>query len=415
SLEYGNPNMRSSFREQAGPIYTGLADMLLRRADREKGLESEQSDMRQARSAVELLKSAELEDYFQDKCAQLYKEQQQDIDALARQYKAAIVYIIPLADRTELLVTLPDGLRRFRSPVNSNHLAKTVHEFREMLEKRTTNEYRIPARQIYDWLIAPVAAELKRQNVKTLVFVPDGALRTIPMAALIDEKGKFLIESYPVAVTPGLSLMPPQPIDRQDTIVLRTGLSMSKQGFPELDFVPGELARIGHLYGGKNLLNRTFTAANVTRAMQNTPYTIVHIASHGEFRGDSKRTFLLTFDNRINLHDLEMLIEPSKFAGRPVELLMLSACQTAKGDDRAALGLAGVAVKAGARSAVATLWSVNDEASSQLVNAFYTQLHDHPDISKAEALRRAQMKIIAGKIYSHPAYWSAFLLIGNWQ
>ena len=250
--------------------------------------------------------------------------------------------------------------------------------------------------------------------MQTLVFVPDGPLRTIPMAALVDGNGKFLIEKYPMAITPGLSLMPPQAIDRQNTVVLRSGLSESKQGFPELKFVPEELNRIGALYGGHDLLNDTFTARNVNSALKETPYTIVHIASHGEFRSDSKETFLLTFDNRIDLHELEMLIEPSKFAGRPVELLMLSACQTAKGDDRAALGLAGVAVKAGARSAVATLWSVNDQASSQLVTQFYSELHDHPEISKAEALRRAQVKLISGKTYSHPAYWSPFLLIGNW-
>ena len=166
--------------------------------------------------------------------------------------------------------------------------------------------------------------------MQTLVFVPDGPLRTIPMGALSDPDGVFLIQKYPVAVTPGLSLMPPKASDRKDTVVLRGGLSVAKPGFPELQFVPGELNRIGGLFGGKDLLNGNFTAGNITREMENKPYTIVHIASHGEFRSDAKETFLLTYDDRINLHDLEMLIEPSKFAGRPVELLTLPACQTAK-------------------------------------------------------------------------------------
>ena len=126
SLEYGNSNMRSSFREQAGQVYVGLEDLLLSRAESHKGTPDEQQDMRQARDTAELLKSAELEDYFQDKCAQLYREQQQDIDAIARQHQAAIIYIIALPDRTELLVTLPDGLHRFRSPVTADQLAKTA-------------------------------------------------------------------------------------------------------------------------------------------------------------------------------------------------------------------------------------------------------------------------------------------------
>jgi CHAT domain-containing protein len=414
SLQYGNPNMRSSFSEQAGPAYMGLADLLLLRAAGEAGTPAADRDMRCARDTSELLKSAELEDYFQDKCAQLYRQQQQDIDAIAREHRAAIIYIIPLANRTELLVTLPGGLQRFSSPVTATQLAKTARAFRASAEQRTTNEFAPLSRQLYQWLIAPLEGELQRQAIQTLVFVPDGALRAVPMAALADANGKFLIEKYPIAITPGLSLMPPRAMDRRNAMILRCGLSVSKQGFPELKFVPEELSRIGGLYGGQDLLNTSFTGPNINHALKQTPYTIVHIASHGEFRSDSKETFLLTFDDRINLHDLEMLIEPCKFAGRPVELLMLSACQTASGDDRAALGLAGVAVKAGARSAVATLWSVNDEASSQLVMQFYSELHDQPDISKAEALRRAQIKLISGKTYAHPAYWSPFLLIGNW-
>jgi CHAT domain-containing protein len=91
----------------------------------------------------------------------------------------------------------------------------------------------------------------------------------------------------------------------------------------------------------------------------------------------------------------------------------LSACETAMGDDQAALGLAGVAIKAGARSALATLWSINDRASSALVMEFYRQLGDS-SVSKAVALQRAQLKMLADSAYDHPAYWSPFLLLNNW-
>lgn len=96
-----------------------------------------------------------------------------------------------------------------------------------------------------------------------------------------------------------------------------------------------------------------------------------------------------------------------------MELLTLSACQTAAGDDRAALGLAGVAVKAGARSALATLWFINDQATALLITEFYHQLRD-PDLSKAKALQRAQLILLNDRRYQHPGYWSPFLLIGNW-
>jgi CHAT domain-containing protein len=97
----------------------------------------------------------------------------------------------------------------------------------------------------------------------------------------------------------------------------------------------------------------------------------------------------------------------------PIELMVLSACQTAEGDDRAALGLAGMAIRSGARSTLATLWAVNDESTAALMTQFYQEL-SNADLSKAEALRLAQIKILQNPEFSHPYYWSPFVLIGNW-
>jgi len=141
---------------------------------------------------------------------------------------------------------------------------------------------------------------------------------------------------------------------------------------------------------------------------------VVHIASHGKFDKDPRKTFLLTYDGKLTMNDLEQLIGMSKFRKEPVELLTLSACQTAAGDDRAALGLAGVALKAGARSAIATLWFINDEATSELVADFYRQQSVNPSFSKAQALQQAQINMLKQEQYKHPAYWAPFLLIGNW-
>ena len=102
-----------------------------------------------------------------------------------------------------------------------------------------------------------------------------------------------------------------------------------------------------------------------------------------------------------------------RYRDEPLELLTLSACETAAGDDRAALGLAGIAVKAGARSALATLWYINDQASSELVAEFYRQLKK-PGMSRGKALQLAQLKLLNDPRYKHPCYWAPFLLINNW-
>jgi CHAT domain-containing protein len=94
-------------------------------------------------------------------------------------------------------------------------------------------------------------------------------------------------------------------------------------------------------------------------------------------------------------------------------LLVLSACETATGDKQATLGLAGIAVRAGARSTLASLWTVGDEATAELMTSFYRELKDS-DITKAEAIRRAQQKVLQNEAFSHPYYWSAFILLGNW-
>ena len=185
------------------------------------------------------------------------------------------------------------------------------------------------------------------------------------------------------------------------------------QGFAPLPHVATEIASIQQRLGGTVLANEGFNAAAVRGALSEVPYSVVHIASHGQFSANPEESFLLTYDGRLNMDALQQSMAMTNLRTRPVELLALSACQTAAGDDRAALGLAGVAVKAGARSALATLWFVNDEASAQLVAAVYEALAGGK-VSKAQALRQAQLRLLRERRYGHPAYWSPYLLIGNW-
>jgi CHAT domain-containing protein len=221
-----------------------------------------------------------------------------------------------------------------------------------------------------------------------------------------------LIERYAMATTPSLSLTAPLPLPHTHLSVLLSGLTQSVQHFPALPNVEQELNNIHEQYGGTVLKDAGFQLDAVTSMMAKTPYRIIHIASHGQFDRDPNKTFLLTYDGKMTMNFLEQVISAGKFRDEPVELLTLSACQTAVGDDRAALGLAGVAVKAGARSALASLWFINDQASSQLVSLFYQQLLKTQ--SKAQALRQAQLQLLADSRYQHASYWAAFLMIGNW-
>jgi CHAT domain-containing protein len=411
SLGYGNAPARRSFREAEGPLYFELADLLLQQAKSATDPKREQELLLEARDTVEQLKTVELEEYLCDDCVNVQRAKTRAIEAVDEH--TAVVYLIPLATRTEVLVGLTSGLKRFTLDVGADALTAEVRLLRRNLETRTTYAYLTQAQQLHDWLIKPIRELLTENHINTLVVVPDGALRTIPFASLHDGK-KFLIQDFAVAVAPGLSLVEPRPLERGKARLLLNGLSEPVQGFPPLNFVPGELRSIGPLYSSETLLNQKFTLKSLKRQLTDEQYSIVHIASHGQFDRDVRKTFVLTYDTKLTLNDLEALIRPSQYRGQPVELLVLSACQTAAGDDRAALGLAGVAVKAGARSALATLWFVNDQSTSALISEVYEQLRQTPSVSKARALQAAQIKLLGDRRYRHPCYWSPYLIIGNW-
>lgn len=405
---YGTPQI--SFRESVEPIYFGFVDLLLQHSASMNKREQVEPLLMEAREAVELLKVAELRDYFQDECMGAARFRITRLDVVSK--TAAVIYPVVLSDRTELLLSLPTGLKRFSIPIRADVLTQEIRKFRQKLEKRTTREYLPHAQKLYDWLIRPLEPDLMSLTTDTLVFVPDGPLRSIPMAALHDGK-QFFITKYAIAITPGLNLTDPKPVKRENIKVLSAGLTDSVQGFPPLPSISNELHAIQGLYGGTPLLNRNFLNSNLEKELRNKKFTIMHIASHGWFEGDVKKSFLLTFDGKLTMDQLEQYVGLFKFRDDPLELLALSACETAAGDDRAALGLAGIAIKAGARSALATLWYINDQASSELVAEFYRQLQD-PSVSRAIALKRAQLKLLNDRSYQHPGYWSPFLLINNW-
>lgn len=409
-LTVGYGPQPTSFRESIGPVYFELVDLLLQRAAAGQGREAIGVYLVEAREAVELFKAAELRDYFRDDCVDTTLAKVATLEQAS--HGAAIIYPIILPDRVELLISIGQRLKSVVVPISAERLTNEVRQFRVKLEKRTTREYLPHAQRLYDWLIRPLEPDLDAAKPDTLVFVPDGALRTIPMAALHDGK-QFLISKFPLGITPGLRLTDPRPIRREQVRMLAVGVTEAVQGFPALPNVAAELEMLQKTFRTTTLLNRDFLAANFEQALKTQPFTMVHVASHGQFDADVADTFLLTFDEKVTMDRLDRFIGVFKFRDEPLELLTLSACDTAAGDDKAALGLAGIAIKAGARSAMATLWQVHDVVAAELVASFYKELLD-PSVSRAAALQRAQVKILRDPRYEHPGFWSPFLMINSW-
>jgi CHAT domain-containing protein/Tfp pilus assembly protein PilF len=398
------------FQRIIGPVFRELADILLRRASTLQDKQAAQRDLLEVRSTLEKLKQAEVAQYFRDDCV----AQSSGTTLLdSAPDKTAIIYPVLLPDRTELLVSLHGSLEQYTIPVSLPDLTAAVRDFRQKIEVFDPAEGYMPqARRLYDWLFAPLEDSLQREDVHLLVIVPDGPLRTIPISALHDGK-KFLIEKYAIVTTPGLTLTSAHPLSRVDVKVLASGLTEAAQGFSSLPNVAAELESIQSVFPTTRIQDRSFKTANVEQEVSQGAFSIVHFATHGHFDSDYSKSFLVTYDGKITMDGLQDSVSGRRYIKEPLELLVLSACETATGNDRAALGLAGVGLKAGARSVVASLWSISDESTAMLVSEFYDQLKDMNN-TRAEALRAAQLTLLKQQRFRHPYFWAPFLLIGNW-
>ncbi|MCS5638217.1 MAG: CHAT domain-containing protein [Myxococcota bacterium] len=412
---WGGSLRPSSFQSDAAPVYYALIDLLLRQAEAQAGPapggDAEQASLRQARDTAEQLRAAELRDYFQDDCVDALRAKLTGLESVSS--SALVIYPIALPDRLVVLVGLPSGvLEQYATPVGRAQVEQEARSLRRQLGNRATRRYRAHARTLYDWLIRPMEARLDTAGVDTLVFVPDGALLSIPMATLYDGN-QFLVERFALGLTPGLELTDPRPMNPDHVLALIGGVSQGIDGFSPLPNVVPEVRAVSELTRGEVMLDEQFSREALRTALAEKPFSLVHLATHAEFSSRGEGGFLLAWDGRISLDELASDIGLFRFRDEPLELLTLSACDTAQGDDRAALGLSGIAIKAGARSALGTLWSINDPAAESLVTAFYRALLVD-GVSRAEALRRAQRGLLAQDAYRHPVYWAPFILIGSW-
>ncbi len=400
-----NPEVQFSFREQVEPIYREFVGLLV------GGANPTQTDLQRARQVVESLQVAELDNFFQDACAETKPQLIDDLDR-----SAAVIYPILLPDRLTVIVSIPgQPLLHYSTAITRSDLEATLRDLRLALQPGAfPDEYLASSQWLYDLLIRPAAASLAQHQIQTLVFVLDGYLRNVPMAVLNDGQ-QFLMEQYNLALTPGLQLLASQPLGQIPVQTLMGGLAEGRQGFSPLPAVEGEIVQIKATVPAAVLFNQTFTRENLQAQITQQAFPIVHLATHGQFSSQAEDTFILTWDDRISVKQLDQLLR-SRTQGKknPLELLVLSACETARGDDRAALGLAGVAVRSGARSTLATLWQVNDVSTAEFMAYFYQEL-TKPGMTKAKALRNAQLALKQDPDFQNPFFWAPFILVGNWQ
>ncbi|MBW4469808.1 MAG: CHAT domain-containing protein [Stenomitos rutilans HA7619-LM2] len=470
-LAIASRDFQFDFRDTVEPIYRELTALYLNQATNQQKQAQRQpeSDQRDRKSkggpavtfaplttvesaleTIDHLRLAELQNYLGEDCT---------LNTIAKPItvidpKTAVLSSVILGEQVAVILTLPLPNQQFRSqvrwlPANAQTVTTTINDLRRRLEKRSdlAGTYQEPSQQVYDWLIRPFTQDLQAAHIETLVFIQDGILRSVPMAALYDGN-QFLVEQYAIASTLSLTLIDPLPLDRASLRVLGFGLTKpatvdGPTFFAPLSYVKGEIDNIeAAIPGSKGLLDDAFTLDRVQQELTHNAYPIVHLATHARFGIDARDTFLVTgkkvregrgekgeaygkteptqpstpmpaFNEKLTMNALYQMLR-SVGQERVLELLTLTACETAVGSDRDALGIAGISLQAGAKSAVASLWQVDDAATAQLITHFYQALKQ--GMSRAKALQTAQKTWLqqhSGDRH-HPGYWAALILVGNW-
>jgi CHAT domain-containing protein len=393
----------------------------------------ERGDIAEGIQEIEQGWKRQFEDYYQGKLSNNTLNLDQIAKALAKNYrktgqKSALIYAVPTPNHLELVLITPEGPPIYRRVKDANRPALTA--MAKILRNEVTNTgasgttYLPAAQTLYQWMIAPLSPDLEARHINALIFCLGNGLRSLPVAALHNGQ-QFLVEQYGLSLIPAFNLMDRRSSRLQNVQVLAMGASEFKDKSALLPGVPLELSSIvGKPLKGERWLNQDFTLANLKARREIYPFEIVHLATHAQFSpGDVSQSYLQFWDDRLSLnHFKELGLRSPK-----VQLLVLSACQTALGDTKAELGFAGIAVQSGSKAALASLWAVSDIGTLKLMSEFYRQLPSAP--TKIEALRQAQIAMLRGTLasptalpasadsknvdYRHPYYWSAFTLVGN--
>ncbi|MGR8935726.1 MAG: CHAT domain-containing protein [Gammaproteobacteria bacterium] len=455
-------NGRSSFRDTLAPAYLELAELLFAKAAKSPDTQR-QALLQEAQTTVELIKKSELEDYFQSRC----ELPSRPLAADALPPGVAVLYPVIFPQHVDMLLLTRDGLQHFSRPIAQSELQAGIRELAGHL-RNYDDRYPAQARKLYDLLIRPAANLLHAQRIDKLIYIPDGPLRLIPLSALYDG-AHYVLEDYAVTVSPGLSVAAAHGITQSADNILLAGLSEPGEVVKELPEnllqgllltssspqtrrgafarafsrdasglhgaelrallddssvirklqqnlqLPSVAAEIDGLSKqwkqSRQLMNETFTLQNFSDELHDRSYRIVHIASHGFFGGTEQNSFIMTYDRILDMKRFDALLNSGSNRRRSPDLITLSACHTAEGDDRSPLGISGVAIKAKVKNVLGSLWPVSDAATARLMEHFYRNLLI--GLSKAEALRQAQLTLLKSKNFAAAPFWAPFILVGS--
>ena len=368
-------DLQFSFRDRIEPVYRELVALLLK-----DGEKTPDTDLKTARDLIESLQVAEIEDFLHQGCLDKYTVQLDKIDR-----SAVVIYPIVLPDRIAVIASIPGQTKPkyYSSKISAKEVEATINDLHTKIILSETdfgNEERLAfeqqSKRVYDLVLTPrLVKDLQQTNAKTLVFVLDGILRNLPMSVLYDGN-KYLVEKYNLALTPGLQLVPPQSSRNQSQRqALLGGISEQQGTFPPLAQVKPELEAIAKLLPSEQLINSQFNNQLISNNLNRGSSQIVHFATHGAFSSKPEDTYLKTWNDRLDLNQLSSLLRNRGIrSGREIDLLVLTACYSAQGDNRATLGLAGVAIQSRAKSTVASLWKSDDIATPILITDFYQHL-----------------------------------------
>jgi CHAT domain-containing protein len=410
-----NSDFQFSFRDNIEPLYRELTTLLLQLPD--------QNSLNQAIETTDDLQLTELENFLR---CDLSKSKKIDTEIDNLDKNVVFIYPIVLKDGLEIVYKTPGASFKHISTgkdqkISHEQVEKTVKDLQiALVHPSQEDKVKKYGSMLYTWLIQPIKSEIGNVLTpdKTLVFVLDGDLKNIPMSVLYSGK-HYLIEEYALSIVPSRSLFESRPRQKRLDVLLagisKAQINIDGKKYKELKFVEKELKDIQSVIKSSHqpILDDKFTKEEFEKQISKFP--IIHIATHGAFSSDPNETYILAWGERIRGKEIEKVTQVSNFTSesRGINLLILSACETAQGNRRATLGLAGIAAKSRVRSTIATLWQVNDPSTALFMKNFYQELQNNHDISLAKALQSVQVKLIQDG-YASPHYWAPFILVGNW-
>ena len=361
-----------------------------------------QENIKKAIETISVLKLSDLQSYFNDPCFEILFQLEAEATKTIPKDRANIYEFIG-ENKFYLILETTDGYNVRTVDITAKDLEKKVREYRTIVVVPTGSAFVQPSKELYDILIAPIINDLP-ETVKTINFSRDGEIEKIPLETLIDPEDYYLIEKYQIAYSAGLETNIIPNSNGGEKIIFGLSESQIETG---LKFATKEVNAIAQtIQGGATFLDQEFTKAVLGRIIQQENIFFLHIATHGNFQGTAKNSYIEAFDGKISLNNFKNFLLNAR---EPMELLTLSGCETAIGNQRASLGFAGVSVRARIPNVIGTLWSIPDNVTAILMEEFYRNLALGKTVPEAKQI--AQLEII--ELGENPRSWAGVILISN--